>query len=49
MRAFCSNLELNDKDLDPNVMIRTDKKKTVDSHYVQILCMQIYVLTKIYL
>lgn len=48
MRAICSNLELNDEDLDPNV-IRTDKKKTVDSHYVQILCMQIYVLTKIYL
>lgn len=40
---------MNDEELDQNVMIRKDKKKIVDSHYVQILRMQIYVLTKIYL
>lgn len=37
-------VELNDRDLHQNVMIKRDKKETVDSHYMQILCMQIYSL-----
>lgn len=50
---FAVKLELSDRDLNQNGDGKNRKKKkkkrnTVDSHYLKILCLQIYPVTEIY-
>lgn len=51
MKCFCSNPDLSDRDLvqDNDGKDRGKESSTVDCHYLKILCLQIYSVTKMYL